>query len=178
MYLPIEAEAAAASQAAALPSGEPSGKENLPARSEPDSSPDSSLIPNVTKTAARWIRPFVPPIVARAIDTTTHPLRSARQVFEEVEEVTFSFKRTHKVTVNSEESSHPTETTGSVETKPAADVRRVESSEGYDLSPLGRAPANEPHRLSGRERPSELERGEGLDQISGRGEPRALPPAE
>lgn len=164
MYLPIEAEAAAASRAPALPPGK--------------TEPESSLIPNVTKTAARWIRPFVPPIVARAIDTTTQPLRSARQVFEEVEEVTFSFKRTHKVTVNSEESLPPTEKTGSVETKPAADLRRIESSGAYDLSPLDRAPANEAHRLSARERSSELEHHEGPGQVSGRAEPRALPPAE
>lgn len=100
MYLPIAAEAEAASRAAALPPGKPSGEENLPARTEPD----SSLIPNLAGTAARWIRPFVPPIIARAIDTTTSPLRTARQVFEEVEEMTFSFKRTHRVTVDSGES--------------------------------------------------------------------------
>jgi hypothetical protein len=38
------------------------------------------------------------------IDNTTQPLRTARQVFEEVEEITFSLKRTRKVTVNSESS--------------------------------------------------------------------------
>ncbi|HZQ33238.1 MAG TPA: DUF4407 domain-containing protein [Mycobacterium sp.] len=88
MYLPIEAEARAASAAA------------LPARVEDE--PDSG--PPLLQTAARWIRPLVPPIVARAIDTTAHPLRTARQVFEEVEEITFTLKRTHKVTVGSEES--------------------------------------------------------------------------
>lgn len=36
------------------------------------------------------------------LDNTTAPLRTARQVFEEVEEIAFSFKRTHKVTVNAE----------------------------------------------------------------------------
>lgn len=92
VYLPIEAEAKAASEAPALP-----------ARIEDDASGGSPL-PSVTRTAARWIRPLVPPIVARAIDTTTHPLRTARQVFEEVEEITFTLKRTHKVTVGSEES--------------------------------------------------------------------------
>ena len=60
-------------------------------------------IPDVTKAAARWLRPFVPPIVATAIDTTTKPLRSARQVFEETEEIHFSLRRTHKVSVQSEE---------------------------------------------------------------------------
>jgi hypothetical protein len=61
-------------------------------------------IPDATKAAARWIRPLVPPFVARVIDNTTQPLRTARQVFEEVEEITFSLKRTRKVTVNSESS--------------------------------------------------------------------------
>ena len=61
-------------------------------------------IPDATKAAARWIRPLVPPFVARVIDNTTQPLRTARQVFEEVEEITFSLKRTRKVTVDSESS--------------------------------------------------------------------------
>jgi hypothetical protein len=54
-------------------------------------------IPDVTKAAARWLRPFVPPIIASAIDTTTKPLRSARQVFEETEEIHLT--RTHRVSV-------------------------------------------------------------------------------
>jgi hypothetical protein len=73
---------------------------------EPEPKPGNSLIPtipDVTKVAARWLRPFVPPIIASAIDTTTKPLRSARQVFEETEEIHFSLRRTHKVTVQSEE---------------------------------------------------------------------------
>jgi hypothetical protein len=103
VYLPIAAEAEAASIAA-------TEKKNLPARVEADddgAQQNSSLIPAVTKTAARWIRPFVPPIVARAIDTTTHPLRTVRQAFEEVEEITFSLKRTHNVTVSTEEGFEP-----------------------------------------------------------------------
>jgi Domain of unknown function (DUF4407) len=121
MYLPIAAEAEAASRAAAEL---PPGKRNLPARTESD----ASLIPNITKAATRWIRPFVPPIVARAIDTTTHPLRTARQAFEEVEEITFSFKRTHKVTVT-EESAEPTEQVAHGVTADArSDTRRVDSS--------------------------------------------------
>ena len=67
----------------------------------------------VTKAAARWLRPFVPPIIASAIDTTTKPLRGARQVFEETEEIHFSLKRTHKVSVQSEE--HGSEATEPVE---------------------------------------------------------------
>ncbi|MGH3634692.1 DUF4407 domain-containing protein [Mycobacterium sp.] len=99
IFLPIAAEAEAASLAAT----------ELPAAVEPREAHDGPAIPaiptipDVTKAAARWIRPLVPTFVARAIDTTTHPLRSARQVFEEVEEVTFSFKRTRKVTLNTEE---------------------------------------------------------------------------
>ncbi|MGK8554551.1 DUF4407 domain-containing protein [Nocardia gipuzkoensis] len=53
-----------------------------------------------TDTAARFIRPLVPSFVANAIDTATHPLRTARQAFEEVEEITFTLRRTRKVTID------------------------------------------------------------------------------
>ena len=113
IYLPIAAEAEAASLAAielpdaAAKADATEETPNLPATVEPRDVPDTPsipTIPDVTKAAARWIRPLVPGFVARAIDTSTHPLRTARQVFEEVEEITFSFRRTHKVTVNTEES--------------------------------------------------------------------------
>jgi hypothetical protein len=110
IYLPIAAEAEAASLAATeLPDAAETADEtpNLPATVETrdvPATPSIPTIPDVTKAAARWIRPLVPGFVARAIDTSTHPLRTARQVFEEVEEITFSFRRTHKVTINSEES--------------------------------------------------------------------------
>ncbi|MGW5226237.1 DUF4407 domain-containing protein [Nocardia niigatensis] len=60
-----------------------------------------------TDTAARWIRPLVPSFVANAIDTATHPLRTVRQAFEEAEEITFTLRRTRKVTVDSEDSAQP-----------------------------------------------------------------------
>lgn len=112
IYLPIAAEAEAASLAAielpdtAAKADATEETPNLPATVEPrdvSDTPSIPTIPDVTKAAARWIRPLVPGFVARAIDTSTHPLRTARQVFEEVEEITFSFRRTHKVTVNTEE---------------------------------------------------------------------------
>jgi len=90
-----------------LPSAE---SDNLPALAGGDAveprREGASLIPtipDVTKVAARWLRPFVPPIIASAIDTTTKPLRGARQVFEETEEIHFSLRRTQKVSVHSEE---------------------------------------------------------------------------
>ncbi|MBF6173548.1 DUF4407 domain-containing protein [Nocardia blacklockiae] len=60
-----------------------------------------------TDTAARWIRPLVPSFVADAVDTATHPLRTVRQAFEEAEEITFTLRRTRKVTVHSDESTTP-----------------------------------------------------------------------
>ncbi len=60
-----------------------------------------------TDTAARWIRPLVPAFVANAFDSATHPMRTARQAFEEVEEVTFTLRRTRKVTVDTQDSSSP-----------------------------------------------------------------------
>jgi hypothetical protein len=90
-----------------LPSAE---SDNLPALAGGDAveprREGASLIPtipDVTKVAARWLRPFVAPIIASAIDTTTKPLRGARQVFEETEEIHFSLRRTQKVSVHSEE---------------------------------------------------------------------------
>lgn len=59
-----------------------------------------------TDTAARFLRPLVPSFVANAIDTATNPLRTARQAFEEVEEITFTLRRTRKVTVDGQ-TSHP-----------------------------------------------------------------------
>jgi hypothetical protein len=89
--------------------------ENLPALAqagavEPRRGSGTSLItglpgiPDATRTAAFWIRPFVPPIVASAIETTTRPLRGVRQSFEETEEIHFTLKRSYKVTVQTEES--------------------------------------------------------------------------
>jgi hypothetical protein len=107
-----------------LPSAE---SDNLPALAEGDAvaprREGASLIPtipDVTKVAARWLRPFVPPIIASAIDTTTKPLRSARQVFEETEEIHFSLRRTHKVSVQSEE--HPPVSEEPVERQSATSV--------------------------------------------------------
>jgi hypothetical protein len=100
--------------------------DNLPALVEAEQKPGSSLIPSipdVATTAARWLRPFVPPIVASAIETTTKPLRGARQVFEETEEIHFSLRRSHKVSVQSEEH-------GSVATEPVEQAERLREIEG------------------------------------------------
>jgi hypothetical protein len=134
--------------------------DNLPALAEADAvqprREGNSLIPtipDVTKAAARWLRPFVPPIIASAIDTTTKPLRSARQVFEETEEIHFSLKRTHTVSVQSEEH-------GSVATEPVephtAPAKVVSSAQRHQM-------------LTEREVQPELH---GVDG------PRQLPPAE
>ena len=85
---------------------------NLPALTESAAAEKRTLIPavpDVAGAAVRWMRPFVPPIVANAIDTTTRPLRAARQVFEETEEIHFSLRRSHRVSVTSEETAEPAE---------------------------------------------------------------------
>jgi hypothetical protein len=100
---PLQVRSERASEPVAeLAAAETVEKQHLPARVESANSLIPT-IPDVTKTAARWLRPFVPPIVATAFDATTKPLRTARQVFEETEEIHFSLRRTHKVTVESEE---------------------------------------------------------------------------
>ena len=87
--------------------------DNLPAltgsRSAEEKRSLIPAVPEVAKAATRWIRPFVPPIVASAIDTTTRPLRAARQVFEETEEIHLSLRRSHRVSVTSEETAESEE---------------------------------------------------------------------
>jgi branched-subunit amino acid ABC-type transport system permease component len=158
--VPSQREADVASQAelpAAGRNADADTTDNLPAlvesggAVEPRSGSLIPTIPDVTKAAARWIRPLVPPFVARAVDTTTQPLRAARQVFEEVEEITFLFKRTHKVTVDSEESAEQPRQLGATVTA---------------------------EKLTGRERQVELPEQDGPRELRGPEGPRQLPPAE
>ncbi|MDT5002883.1 MAG: hypothetical protein QOJ24_59, partial [Mycobacterium sp.] len=90
----------------------PAESDNLPALTESAADDKRSLIPalpDVAGAAVRWMRPFVPPVVASAIESTTRPLRAARQVFEETEEIHFSLRRSHRVSVTSEETAEPVE---------------------------------------------------------------------
>lgn len=199
MYLPIAAEAEAASRAVAeLPAAaedalaedpalaqEPA---NLPVRAE--SSPalrgdpatqSAPSIPDATRAAARWIRPLVPPLVARVIDNTTQPFRTARHVFEgvyeEVEEITFALRRTRKVTVDAASS----------------DTHGGQSRIGHDEPPVddrkrGRNTASRAGaRIDGRQQLSSLGRaddggrrslgpGDGHGERTRRDGPRELPP--
>lgn len=108
--LPIEAEAAAATRSVALPA--PVAALNAPVET-PQNLPETvaqggwATIPDVAGAAARWVRPFVPPIVANAIDATAHPLRTARQVFEEVEEIGLTLKRTRRTIVEDVTAPYP-----------------------------------------------------------------------
>jgi hypothetical protein len=136
---------------AELPAAETVETQNLPAGVETGATSLIPTIPDVTKAAVRWLRPFVPPIVATAIDTTTKPLRTARQTFEATEEIHFSLRRSHKVTVQSEE----TESDPNVERQPAS--ASVTSS------------VKRQHVLTEREGQPQLRQSDG---------PRQLPPAE
>lgn len=193
LYLPIAAEAEAASLAAtALPGtaveAVAAQPENLPAAIEPANAPAIPVIPvitDVTRAASRWIRPLVPGFVARAIDTSTHPLRTARQVIEEVEEITFTLKRTRKVTVENEESAGTAATS-----RPAAVPRGHDydgggfptgAAEAQTFSPrrLSTQPANDPSLASGRREPQrELAERDGPFELRAADGPRQLPPAE
>jgi hypothetical protein len=212
MYLPIAAEAEAASRAIAeLPAGAqdsrtqaPPKVENLPAQVQPGgeveprderATPLIPSLPDATRAAARWIRPLVPPILARVIDNTTAPLRTARQVFEEVEEITFSLKRTRKVTVHSESSDpgeqpphpsttgeqapsraeripasreHPGNQTQQVDSHHERSSLRLSVKDVEGLS-LGSAESGRTRELTEREGPRELRSPEG---------PRQLPPGK
>ncbi|OBA62682.1 hypothetical protein A5647_06875 [Mycobacterium sp. 1100029.7] len=185
IYLPIAAEAEAASRAIAeLPAASaqyeaPPVVDNLPAQIEPAGELDrpgdrgAPLIPSLpdaTRVAARWIRPLVPPIVARVIDTGTAPLRTARQVFEEVEEITFSLRRTRKVTVHSETS----ETSGTSGTTATSGTGETFTT---GAPPRRSAVADKASSSEYPEQDRELTRRDGPGQLRGHDGPRQLPPA-
>lgn len=180
VFLPIAAEAEAASLAITqtrapqnLPAPLPAGGELQPSEQR-----DAPLIP-------RWIRPLVPPFVARVIDTSTAPLRTARQVFEgvleETEEITFALRRTRKVTVNSAASDTTTDTTAETPSANAefagsprqgAGDRRVGGSRSSLSRSAGRlsvesAAGDRRPELTEPDRPPELDPPDG---------PRQLPP--
>jgi hypothetical protein len=190
IYLPIAAEAEAASRAATELTGAAAKTDvtetpNLPVTVEPPdvpATPAIPTIPDVTKAAARWLRPLVPGFVARAIDTSTHPLRTARQVFEEVEEITFALKRTRKITVSSEEGVGQGASPGSA---------AVDSADDSDFAAhRGAAQSLSSHRLSAehvddlplgpslREPQRSLPESHGPIEVRAADGPRELPPAE
>lgn len=215
VYLPIAAEAEAASRAITrLSAPEPAGltgpetglPEHLPApvpsggdveQHQERHPPSIPSIPDATKAAARWIRPLVPPFVAKVIDTTTQPLRTARQVFEgvleETEEITFTLKRTRKVAISSEASDtrlsdHPADTetpSGRAEFvpssrhHPAQRAQRGVSGRGPGVSLPGRA-APDVERLSvppaERDRRRALTKRDGPPELGPPDGPRELPP--
>jgi hypothetical protein len=193
VYLPIAAEAEAASLAAtALPNTAMEAvvaeTENLPAAIEPADAPAIPLIPaitDVTRAASRWIRPLVPGFVARAIDTSTHPLRTARQVMEEVEEITFTLKRTRRVTVETEESAGTAATSRPAAVAPGHDYDdgdfRADAAEAQTFSPqrLSTQRADDPSLVAGRREPQrELAERDGPFELRAVDGPRQLPPAE
>ena len=165
MYLPIAAEAEAASKAVAeLPaSGEQHQvtPQNLPAHVEPSrevephterGGPSIPSIPDATRAAARWIRPLVPPFVGRVIDNTTQPLRTARQVFEDVEEIAFSFKRTRKITVDTESSDvgeQPPTAAAAAEAQDRYQPHRVVAGRARPALPASRRSALRPGAVGG-----------------------------
>ncbi|WP_245713516.1 DUF4407 domain-containing protein [Nocardia vaccinii] len=96
-----------------------------------------------TDTAARWIRPLVPSFVTDAIDTATHPLRTVRQVFEETEEITFTLRRTRKVTVDSSDSNPqlPATVVDAAARTPSPQSTTYDLSPTDHLTPMAGAPA-------------------------------------
>lgn len=194
IYLPIAAEAEAASRAIAPVPPAETVPENLPAHVEPSgeveprheerATPLIPSIPDATKAAARWIRPLVPPFVARVIDNTTSPLRTARQVFEEVEEIRFSLRRTHKVTFDAESTDTSGQSPHQAQTRPAARIassrqqRGPASHQSYasaqpvaarESTALGPAEDDRSAELAQRDGPRELRAPDG---------PRQLPPGQ
>lgn len=183
IYLPIAAEAEAASRAATeLPSATPETDAietpNLPATVQSGDAPATGpipSIPDVTRAAARWVRPLVPGFVARAIDTSTHPLRTARQVLEEVEEITFALRRTRKVVIDTEERAGP----GSSAESAAVSAREDDHVDTPTVV-SERLSARHVDDLSLAQRAAQrgLTERDGPDEVGAADAPRQLPPAQ
>ena len=182
VFLPIAAEAEAASLFPAelpmvpavvdVPEDGPSVDDDE--RSGDRSGGERSLIPalpDVTRAAARWIRPLVPPIVISAIDTTTKPLRGVKQIFEETEEIHISMRRTHRVSTHVEETEEAAPESDGARTRRATTAERDDRRGEYDS--LGAADVS-PAMVRGEDR-AELTGG-GTREVRGRRGPRELPP--
>ncbi|OBF98670.1 hypothetical protein A5790_02760 [Mycobacterium sp. 852002-51152_SCH6134967] len=184
VYLPIAAEAEAASLVAAeapsIETPEVVTPQNLPAPVDDDRSVEPTgeggrslipAIPDVTRAAARWIRPLVPPIIANAIDTTTKPLRGVRHILEETEEIHFSMRRTRKVSTHMEEvvDEGASDAAGAAW---ATTVRDDDHEHHYGRIGGGAEHASAVTRGEGR---GELT-GEGARELRGHRGPRELPP--
>ena len=100
---------------------------------QPHSGGGVPILPDVTRAAVRFIRPFVPPIVAGAIESATKPIR---QVFEETEEFHFTMRRTHRVTVESEGGEQPQQVTAERDWVEVSGPR-IESRRGVVLDESG-----------------------------------------
>lgn len=162
--------------------------ENLPAVVGPRDTPAAQAIPSipdVTRAAARWIRPLVPSFVARAIDTSTHPVRTMRQVIEEVEEITFSLKRTHRIIVEAEDSAgmppaHRSAAIAAEDDQEDGDFSAsAAAAQTFSLPRLSAERADDNSSVSGRREPQrELTERDGPAEIRAAHGPRQLPPAE
>jgi hypothetical protein len=130
-------------------------------------------IPDVTKAAVRWIRPFVPPIITNAIDIGTRPLRGARQILEETEEIHFSLKRTRRVTLESDggPTQHRSAGTGTSD-----DAGWVESDRDFGDGRLDARSARS--SVGPRERQAGITDRGGRRELRGYDGPRQLPPGK
>ncbi|QSE87446.1 hypothetical protein JWS13_02155 (plasmid) [Rhodococcus pseudokoreensis] len=140
----------------------------------PAALPLGNPIPDITKAVTGMIRPFVPPILARAVG---HPRRT---LVEEVEEVNVSYTRRRTVTVDEQQSTstpvgEPTEA-GAEQSPPTrvsatrmAEPSQTGSGSAWLPDSLDAASDNLSHTLGGAAR---------CDALTARKGPRELPPGE
>lgn len=146
-------------------------EENLPARIE-EAAPavpayeverkPNPFVPPVLDDAARtiagFVRPLVPPIVARVLPGGGGGTRVVQQSYEEVEEVTFAMRRTRKVVVGTVEHDAPTPAAPSAPPAPSAsEVPLDVAHEPVDTRPVGALPGEGARELG---QARELRRGE------------------
>ncbi|MBS4102240.1 DUF4407 domain-containing protein [Tsukamurella paurometabola] len=94
------------------------------------------VIDGAARTIAGFVRPLMPPIVARVLPGGA--TRTVQQSYEEVEEVTFAMRRTRKVVVGTVEQSVPAPSGDAVQrdaTAPAAEEPLDVAHESIDALP-------------------------------------------
>ncbi|WP_459548720.1 DUF4407 domain-containing protein [Nocardia sp. X0981] len=155
----LEIEVTGSPEPNALPeAAEPADALPVPLDKNPSARPSAGLeLPLIgtvpfTDTAARLIRPLVPGFVTAAIDnavdTASRPLRIARHVLTEAEEITFTLRRARKVTVDSRDGNTPPVRAGSRREGPAGAAELTLDADAI-VSATTRLEPAEPAVLSG-----------------------------
>lgn len=132
----------------------------VPAPRPPERTPNPFVPPvldEAARTLAGFVRPLVPPIVARVLPGGG--TRTVTQSYEEVEEITFAMRRTRRVTVGTVEQGVPAPSDDGAPVPAAHPGPAAPAQEPLDVAhePVVQLPAQGPREIG---QPGELPRGQ------------------